>query len=864
MNLKLKRCEYWMAAQKQMKRVVPLLLVIMPACSIAGMRFNPAFLSGDTEAVADLSRFEKGMTYLPGSYEVEVWVNDSPLLSRTVTFKADDANQLIPCLSLADLLSLGINKNALPEQALASSENSCLDLRIWFPDVHYMPELDAQRLKLTFPQAIIKRDARGYIPPEQWDNGITAFLLNYDFSGNNDRGDYSSNNYYLNLRAGINIGAWRFRDYSTWSRGSNSAGKLEHISSTLQRVIIPFRSELTLGDTWSSSDVFDSVSIRGIKLESDENMLPDSQSGFAPTVRGIAKSRAQVTIKQNGYVIYQTYMPPGPFEISDLNPTSSAGDLEVTIKESDNSETVYTVPYAAVPILQREGHSKYSTTVGQYRSNSYNQKSPYIFQGELIWGLPWDITAYGGAQFSEDYRALALGLGLNLGVFGATSFDVTQANSSLVDGSKHQGQSYRFLYSKSLVQTGTAFHIIGYRYSTQGFYTLSDTTYQQMSGTVVDPKMLDDKDYVYNWNDFYNLRYSKRGKFQASVSQPFGNYGSMYLSASQQTYWNTDKKDSLYQVGYNTSIKGIYLNVAWNYSKSPGTNADKIVSLNVSLPISNWLSSTNDGRSSSNAMTATYGYSQDNHGQVNQYTGVSGSLLEQHNLSYNIQHGFANQDNSSSGSVGVNYRGAYGSLNSAYSYDNEGNQQINYGISGALVVHENGLTLSQPLGETNVLIKAPGANNVDVQRGTGISTDWRGYAVVPYATEYRRNNISLDPMSMNMHTELDITSTEVIPGKGALVRAEFAAHIGIRGLFTVRYRNKSVPFGATASAQIKNSSQITGIVGDNGQLYLSGLPLEGVINIQWGNGVQQKCQANYKLPETELDNPVSYATLECR
>ncbi len=80
-------------------------------------------------------------------------------------------------------------------------------------------------------------------------------------------------------------------------------------------------------------------------------------------------------------------------------------------------------------------------------------------------------------------------------------------------------------------------------------------------------------------------------------------------------------KDSLYQVGYNTSIKGIYLNVAWNYSKSPWTNADKIVSLNVSLPISNWLSSTNDGRSSSNAMTATYGYSQDNHGQVNQYTG---------------------------------------------------------------------------------------------------------------------------------------------------------------------------------------------------------------------------------------------------
>ncbi len=171
-------------------------------------------------------------------------------------------------------------------------------------------------------------------------------------------------------------------------------------------------------------------------------------------------------------------------------------------------------------------------------------------------------------QYSNNYRAIALGLGFNLGMFGATSFDLTQANSTLADGSKHQGQSYRFLYSKSLVQTGTAFQIIGYRYSTEGFYSLSDTTYKQMSGTVIDPDTLNEKDYVYNWNDFYNLRYNKRGKFQANISQPLGEYGSMYLAASQQTYWNTNNKDTLYQVGYNTSVHGIYLNIAYNYSKS--------------------------------------------------------------------------------------------------------------------------------------------------------------------------------------------------------------------------------------------------------------------------------------------------------
>ncbi len=45
--------------------------------------------------------------------------------------------------------------------------------------------------------------------------------------------------------------------------------------------------------------------------------LPDSLKGFAPVVRGIAKSNAQITIKQNGYAIYQTYVSPGAFEISD-------------------------------------------------------------------------------------------------------------------------------------------------------------------------------------------------------------------------------------------------------------------------------------------------------------------------------------------------------------------------------------------------------------------------------------------------------------------------------------------------------------------------------------------------------------------
>ena len=84
----------------------------------------------------------------------------------------------------------------------------------------------------------------------------------------------------------------------------------------------------------------------GVPL-TDDNMLPDSLKGFAPVVRGIAKSNAQITIKQNGYTIYHTYVSPGAFEISDLYSTSSSGDLLVEIKEADGSVNSYSVPFSS-------------------------------------------------------------------------------------------------------------------------------------------------------------------------------------------------------------------------------------------------------------------------------------------------------------------------------------------------------------------------------------------------------------------------------------------------------------------------------------------------------------------------------------
>lgn len=423
-------------------------------------------------------------------------------------------------MKVKDLETFGVNVKSipglkeLPADQIVSIEKSNLGCKGSF-------YFEKQRLDLSIPQISMKNDARGYIPPDRWDEGINALTLNYNFTGNESTvyGNKQSDK-FLSLQSGINLGAWRLRDSSSWNSTSSDkshTSDIQHISTYVERTIVPFKAELVAGDTSTPSDVFDSNPIRGIQISSDDNMLPDSQKGFAPTIRGIAKSNAKVTIKQNSYVIYQTYVAPGAFEINDLFPTSSSGDLQVLVEENDGSINSYTVPFSGVPILQREGKLKYAISAGQFRNGGDQQNTSDFEQATLLWGLPYGLTAYGGAQFSNNYRSFALGVGKNFGELGAISVDITQANSTLADDSTHQCQSMRFLYAKTLNDYGTNFQLLGYRYSTEGFYTLSDTMYKRMSG--YNDTENNDINNDNNKPNYYDLSYSKRGKFQANITQ---------------------------------------------------------------------------------------------------------------------------------------------------------------------------------------------------------------------------------------------------------------------------------------------------------------------------------------------------------
>ncbi|GGD10827.1 hypothetical protein GCM10011513_05350 [Franconibacter daqui] len=116
-----------------------------------------------------------------------------------------------------------------------------------------------------------------------------------------------------------------------------------------------------------------------------------------------------------------------------------------------------------------------------------------------------------------------------------------------------------------------------------------------------------------------------------------------------------------------------------------------------------------------------------------QTLGLNGSALADNNLNWGVQQSISHDGSSNATSLNADYRGTYGELNAGYSQD-QTQRQINYGVSGGLVAHRHGVTLGQPLGETFALVEAPGASGTAIANQSGVKTDYRGYAIVPYAS----------------------------------------------------------------------------------------------------------------------------------
>lgn len=801
------------------------LLVTSSSVQAREYRFSPSSLEGDmlTQQDIDLSLFSKPNAQLPGTYSSRVQVNTQRLKDTSITYISAPDGTLLPELTPDMLRTWGIAIDRYPALlALPAQETLPKGLGSYIPLASAQLDFSTMTLRLSIPQAALKGTGRDYIDPSRWDDGVPVMFSDYAFSGskNKDSGNNSTTSQYLNLRTGANLGGWRLRNYSTWSNSDNE-NQWEAINTFLQHDIDTLKAQFTAGESNTRGEVFDSLQYRGVNLASDEEMLPYSQRGYAPVIRGIASSNAEVSVRQNGYLIYQQNVAPGAFEINDLYSTTNSGDLDVTVKEADGSEHHFTQPYSSIAVMLRPGRMKYELTAGRYRADSgSDQKEPDFLQGGMIYGLNNLLTWFGGLTLSKDYNAANTGVGLALGPLGSLSADVTMADTRLDDDSQHTGQSWRLLYTGKLDSTHTNFSLGSYRYSSRGYYSFADAN-QKLDGH----------------EDDLLFRYNKRNRIQASVSQTLAGV-SLYLNGYQQDYWGTAKKERSLSVGFNTVVAGTSYHMAYTYSKTNGEASDRMVSFGFSIPLSRWLPRA----------WSSYNISNSKDGYTRQNVGLSGTLLDDERLSYSLQQSHSNHDGEDTSSVYGSYRSQYANLTAGYYASTDDSQQLNYGISGGIVAHPQGVTLAQPLGSQFAIVSANDASGVRFQNQRGIQTDWQGNAVIPSLTPYQENSIRIDTASLQENVDSSDTSVTVIPSRNAAVMARFDAHTGYRMLITLKRQNgQLVPFGAIATS---DTPVLSGIVDDTGTVYLAGIGETAKLTVKWGNGAEQRCSASITQPST--------------
>lgn len=827
--------------------------------------FNPNALEIDGQSNlknVDLSLFNNPNKIIPGTYHVAVYLNGALIDMRDVAFDFDQNGDLWPQLTPDDYANLGVKIEAFPNFKKTVHNDPVVNIGNYVPFATTKFNVQKLQLDISIPQAAIDRQAQGRVDPKLWDQGVDAALLNYSMTGGHTEYKHSDGNnddFYINMQSGLNFGAWRLRNYSTYSHtnfsgqqdnntnndnlyyGNSNRSNWDSINTYLQRDIHTLRSQLTFGDSYTPSDVFDSIQFRGVQLASDENMLPDSMRGFAPTIRGIARSNAQVTIRQNGYIIYQDYVSPGAFVIQDLYPTSASGNLLVTILESDGSEHTFVQPFAAVPIMQREGNLKYSLTAGQYRSSYSDANEPTFGQATAIYGLPYGMTTYGGIIGANNYLSTVVGLGLGFGELGSISLDVTYAKSTLYDDTKKNGQSYRAQYSKGMQSTGTTFTLAAYRYSTEGYYSFQEAN---ELGRV-------------QGDDLFRLFHNKRQRLQLDISQNIYDYGSLYISGSQQDYWGQDGAERSISSGYNVTYAGVSYGVSYTYSRTVFDQpSDQRLAFNIQIPFSIWSDSP-----AFDSSWASYNITTDKHGTTLQQVGLNGTALTDNNLNYSAQQSYGNHGQGASGNLAVDYRGSKGAVNAGYNYDQD-SYRLNYGLRGGIVAYRDGIVLGQTLGDSIAVIQVPAADDVTIQNQVGVKTDSRGYAIVPFVNAYKGNRIALDTATLGENVDVDMQTKMVYPTKGAVVLANFNSRVGHRVLMTLNYHDGHVPFGASVRSTDRNSSD-SAIVGEQGLVYLTGLPEKGQLDVKWGHDPVKKCRVDYQLSKYGQDETVINYNGQC-
>lgn len=819
--------------------------------------FDQALFRGQSDhQIKLLERLSEKEDILPGFYKVDVFVNKQIIERMDLKFVEDQQKNISPCFDLVAIEKLGISEQILIN--IKKQRDQCVLLSNYIQSSSIDFNFEKLRLDISIPQNDMHNIPRGYVNASQWDAGESIGFINY--LGNYYHTSYQLQDHsqtqsaaYVSLNGGVNIGKWQYRQQSNINYSPEIGTKWTNIRSYISRPIEPIQGVLTLGQTYSSGKFFSGLSFNGLSLSSDERMLPDSLRGYAPTIQGIAKTNANVSILQNGKEIYQTTVAPGVFKISDLYPTNFNGDLIVKVREADGTISQFSVPFSAVPESLRLGASRYNLDVGKTRDIGED-----TFFSNLTYqrGISNSVTLNSGLRLADGYQAGLLGgtYASHIGAFGA---NLTYSRASLPDENIITGWMTNLTYSKTFQPTNTTVSLAGYRYSTEGYRDLGDVIGLRNSYK-----------HGYRWE---SSTYQQRSRFEITLNQSLGDYGILFLSGSAQNYRDGRDNDVQAQIGYGKAFQnGLTLNLAvmrqrYAYdniinnrfdeidSKLLDNRQDTSVNLSLSFPLGRY--------KKANLPNLDLAYSHAENAKEFYQSTLSGSLTQDQSLNYAV--GLSHDRNMQVTTWNTNLNKRLDNSNLGLNASMSDNYwQVSTNLQGALAVHSGGITFGPYLGETFALVEAKGAEGARLFNGQGTRINHQGYALIPAITPYRYNNISLEPKGISDRVEIETNDQRIVPYAGAAVKVKFKTRMGYPLLIQAKLdADEFVPLGADV---IDSQNNVIGMVGQSGQMYVRTPAKQGVLTVKWGEESDQKCDVHYQLNDELLKQTIIRLEETCK
>ncbi|MGK3128309.1 outer membrane usher protein [Pantoea sp. C8B4] len=794
------------------------------------VQFNTDVLDLKDRSNIDLSQFSRKGFILPGAYTLAINLNANTLPERQIHFypAENDVNETVACISPEMVEQFGLKETALAGLTWWHNKQ-CLNLDS-IKGMEARGDLGKSALFVSIPQAYLEYSSPYWDPPARWEEGITGALFDYNLSlqslQQNGAGGGSGTNLSGNGTTGANFDAWRVR--ADWQARYDRRSGNNHESGTRSwdwsrfyayRALSKLGARFIMGEDYLSSAIFDSFRFTGFSLVSDDNMLPPNLRGYAPEVSGVANSNARITISQQGRIIKEVQVAAGPYRIQDLD-SAVSGNLDVRVEEQDGSVKQYQVSTATIPYLTRPGQMRFKTAVGKPSDWKHRVDGPMFATGELSWGVSNGWSLYGGGIGGEDYNALSVGVGRDLLAFGAISSDVTMSQAKVPAQDTQRGGSYRLSYAKRFDQTGSQVTFAGYRFSDSGFRSMAEYL-DSLDGDITAGRS----------KEMYTI----------SLNQQFESLNlTAYLNYNHQTYWNQPANDrydlSLSRYFDLGRFRNLSLSLTAYRNKFNNTNDDGMY-MSLSLP---W------GASGTVSYNGSYAKG-DNRQSASYYSRVGESD------SYQVSAGVARQGADLSGYY--THNGTLAQVNTSASYREGQYSALGVSMQGGATLTPKGGALhrSNIMGGTRMLVDTDGVAGVPVGGyGNPVYTNRYGNAVVSDVSSYYRNSvrINLDKLADNVEASQSVVQGTLT--EGAIGYRKFKVISGEKAMAVIRLADGSAPpFGATV-LNIKN--QETGIVNDDGSVYLSGINAGDSMTVRWNNAEQCKISLPKNLPENMMNN----------